>query len=143
MGRLYLRLSRYPRHSFQLRSQQISIVQSGETEITLPDESEWIELPMRMVIKDHPTFSITVKSAASFDVYNYTAVNTANANSAGSGILSQPVSINFWTSVETNSTTHLIQGTVSPISAGIFQTKIHVAHGLASSGSSLPTPTQS
>ncbi len=72
-------------------------MQSGETDITLPDESEWIKLPVGTVIKDHPTYTITVKSAAGFDVYNYTAVNSADANAtdtelyntAGSGILSQ------------------------------------------------------
>ncbi|KAF8870007.1 hypothetical protein CPB85DRAFT_1355990, partial [Mucidula mucida] len=117
-------------------SEQIAIVQSGET-------SEWIELPVGTVIKDHPTYTITVESAAGFDVYNYTAVNSADANAtdtelyntAGSGILSQSGQrINFWTSVER--TVPLVY----PSSAGIFQIKIYLTHGLTSSGSLGITP---
>ncbi|KAF9031335.1 GMC oxidoreductase, partial [Hymenopellis radicata] len=125
-------------------SDQIFIVQSGSTAITLPEEREWIELPVGKVIKDHPIFSMKVNSAAGFDAYDFSTVNSADANStdtelydtSGSGILSQSGQrLNFWTSVDTGNSTRYIQGTVAPSADGVFTIKVYLTHGLTSSGS--------
>lgn len=76
---------------------QIYVVQAGSTNITLPDESEWIDLPVGEGIKDHIIFTVSVDSTTEFTVYNYTPINSMEVNATdatlyseqGSGILAQ------------------------------------------------------
>ncbi|KAK0501765.1 hypothetical protein EDD18DRAFT_1144262 [Armillaria luteobubalina] len=122
---------------------QIYVVQAGSTNITLPDESEWIDLPVGEGIKDHIIFTVTVDSTTEFTVYNYTPINSMEVNATdaalysehGSGILAQSAQrLAFWTNLETNGTTRYIQGTVGPKSANTLNWKIYLTHGLTSSG---------
>ncbi|PBK99967.1 FAD/NAD(P)-binding domain-containing protein [Armillaria gallica] len=122
---------------------QIYVVQAGSANITLPDESEWIDLPVGEGIKDHIIFTVTVDSTTEFTVYNYTPINSMEVdatdaalyNEQGSCILAQSAQrLAFWTNLETNGTTRYIQGTVGPKSANTLNWKIYLTHGLTSSG---------
>ncbi|KAK0452909.1 GMC oxidoreductase [Desarmillaria tabescens] len=123
-------------------SDQIAIVQSGSTSITLPEESEWIDLPVGEGIMDHVIFAVTVDSATGFTAYDYSSINSASANStdtelynAGSGILARSGQrLTFWTNIETNRSTRYIQGTVAPKSNNTITWKIYLTHGLTSNG---------
>lgn len=42
--------------------EQIQAVQSGSTSITLPPESDWIELPVGKYVQDHPNFFVTLSA---------------------------------------------------------------------------------
>ncbi|KAK0466740.1 uncharacterized protein EV420DRAFT_1474181 [Desarmillaria tabescens] len=122
---------------------QIYVVQAGSTNITLPDESEWIDLPVGEGIEDHIIFSVTVDSATEFTVYNYTPINSMEVNATdaalyneqGSGILAQSAQrLAFWTTLDVNGATRYIQGTVGPKSDSTLNWKIYLTHGLTSSG---------
>ncbi|KAK0188426.1 hypothetical protein F5146DRAFT_933025 [Armillaria mellea] len=123
---------------------QIYVVQAGSTNITLPDESEWIDLPVGEGIKDHIIFTVAVDSTTEFTVYNYTPINSMEVNATDAALymglvfllnlVSASQHLAFWTNLETNGTTRYIQGTVGPKSANTLNWKIYLTHGLTSSG---------
>ncbi|KAK0502396.1 hypothetical protein EDD18DRAFT_1065088, partial [Armillaria luteobubalina] len=116
---------------------QIYVVQAGSTNITLPDKSEWIDLPVGEGIKDHIIFTVTVDSTTKFTTYNYMPINSMEVNATDAALYSKHGSaqcLTFWTNLESNGTTHYIQGTVRPKSANTLNWKIYLMHSLTSSG---------
>lgn len=121
---------------------QIQAVQSGSVSVTLPDESEWLELPVGKYIQDHPIFTVTLTTKDSFYAEPTTAVTSPNTTVAGmfndrsAGLLSQPGQrLNFWTTVTGNdSATHYIQGTVAPAGNDSIKIKTYLTHGTTSHG---------
>ncbi|KKA28521.1 hypothetical protein TD95_004601 [Thielaviopsis punctulata] len=121
--------------------EQIQIVQKGTTQVTLPKEDAWVELPVGQRIMDHPIFTVklTTKSPlASLPSTAFTNPNSTNIDlfAQGSGLMAQSGQrINFWTSV-TNSdkSVRYIQGTVNSPANNTIQMKIYLTHGLTSSG---------
>lgn len=124
-------------------TEQIQTIQSSSLDIALPDESEWINLPVGVQVMDHPILTITLNSSTELDsFYNFTSLPTSvngtleDLYSAGSGILAQGGQrINFWTNINgTDGVTRYIQGTVSAASATQIKVKIYLTHGLTSVG---------
>ncbi|KAI9729880.1 MAG: hypothetical protein M1834_006629 [Cirrosporium novae-zelandiae] len=121
---------------------QIQTVQSGSTGITLPDEADWIELPVGKNLKDHPIFTVEFNTNNNFSVFNFDTVETGpsltneDLYAQGSGPIAQGGQrLNFWTTVNsTDGITRYIQGTTSAASAGVIKMKIYLTHGLTSSG---------
>ncbi|KUI58070.1 Cellobiose dehydrogenase [Cytospora mali] len=122
--------------------EQIQIVKSGSVSVTLPDEADWIELPVGKNLMDHPIYTVklTVKdgltalSAADFTNPNETTVNQFNDQSAG--LLAQSGQrINFWTKVQSDSnSTYYVQGTVNAPANNTIRVKTYLTHGITSTG---------
>ncbi|KAH8648421.1 cellobiose dehydrogenase [Xylariales sp. PMI_506] len=120
-------------------SDQIELVPS---EIPLPDESEWIDLPVGKGIKDHPILTVTLGTKTSLTALastNFTSPDDESVSlwSEGSGLLVQSGQrLNFWTSVVSPSDngTRFLQGTCNSPSDDTIRIKLYVTHGSTSSG---------
>lgn len=122
---------------------QIENVQSGTTGVTLPDESDWIILPVGHNLRDHPQYVLAFTSSENFTAYDWDAVETDPAMSdqelfaTGSGVLTQAGQrMHLWTS--TNDTLdgveRFFQGTVSSVADGTIRIKSFLTHGATSTG---------
>lgn len=122
--------------------EQIEAVQSGSVSVTLPDEADWIELPVGKYIQDHPIFTVSLTTKDSFYAEPTTAITSPNTsvatmfNDRSAGLLAQPGQrLNFWTTVSGNdSVTRYIQGTVAPSANNTIKIKTYLTHGLTSHG---------
>lgn len=123
-------------------SEQLQTVASGTTGVTLPAESDWIDLPVGAEIKDHVIF--TLKFNTTTPLYSPPTSDIISPNQTvadlfakGSGILSQSGQrFNFWTSTNTTSGKEMfIQGTCNGPANNTIQMKIYLTHGLTSVGS--------
>ncbi|KAF2088675.1 hypothetical protein K490DRAFT_23427, partial [Saccharata proteae CBS 121410] len=118
---------------------QLEIVQSGSTGISLPASSSWIDLPVGQGLKDHPIFKLTL-SVKSNNLTAYSvqspANNDVNMFALGSGPLVQGMQrLNFWTSVDgPDGITRFIQGTTSTAGENEISMKVYLTHGLTSAG---------
>ncbi|KAH8672540.1 hypothetical protein BGZ60DRAFT_374213 [Tricladium varicosporioides] len=125
---------------------QITTVKNGCTGITLPDESDWINLPVGQNLKDHPIFTLTFNTTSSVNATSmlasaFTSPNTTDIDlfAHASGPLAQSGQrLNFWTSLNTTSTngteTRYFQGTCNSPAAGQVRIKLYLTHGATSSG---------
>lgn len=122
-------------------SAQIQTVQSGSTSVTLPSESDWINLPVGEGVKDHPIVVMKFNTTSGLEsMYNtaFTAptLNNTDLFAHGKGPLVEAGQrFNFWTSVKSSDgSTRYIQGTCNSPSANEIQMKVYLTHGLTSSG---------
>ncbi|KAH0290481.1 FAD/NAD(P)-binding domain-containing protein [Aureobasidium namibiae CBS 147.97] len=122
-------------------AEQIKIVQSGSVAVTLPQEAEWIDLPVGKGLKDHPIVTLKFKtksSLSSLDTTAFTAPNNMDIDSfaQGSGLLVQGGQrLNFWSSVNgTDGIERFVQGTCNSPSNDTIKMKIYLTHGLTSVG---------
>jgi len=120
---------------------QINIVKNGCTRVTLPDESEWLDLPVGQNLRDHPIFTLTFNTtsqAANMVAMDFTSPNQTDIDlfAQASGPLAQSGQrLAFWTSLNsTNGTTRFFQGTCSSTSTGSVRIKLYLTHGLTSTG---------
>lgn len=121
---------------------QIQTVQSGSVSVTLPDEAEWIELPVGKYIQDHPIFTVkltTKDPLYALDEAAFTSPNTSCAsayNEHSTGLLAQSGQrINFWTTTSANdSSTYYVQGTVYASANNTIKIKVYLTHGITSTG---------
>jgi cellobiose dehydrogenase (acceptor) len=120
---------------------QIKIVQSGSIAVTLPEEAEWIDLPVGKGLKDHPIVTLKFKTKSSLsalDTTAFTAPNNMDIDSfaQGSGLLVQGGQrLNFWSSVNgTDGIERFVQGTCNSPSNNTIKMKIYLTHGLTSVG---------
>ncbi|KAI4842060.1 FAD/NAD(P)-binding domain-containing protein [Aureobasidium sp. EXF-8845] len=120
---------------------QIKIVQSGSAAVTLPEEAEWIDLPVGKGLKDHPIVTLKFKTKSSLsalDTTAFTAPNNMDIDSfaQGSGLLVQGGQrLNFWSSVNgTDGIERFVQGTCNSPSNNTIKMKIYLTHGLTSVG---------
>ncbi|KAF2193911.1 hypothetical protein K469DRAFT_744689 [Zopfia rhizophila CBS 207.26] len=123
-------------------AEQIQTVASGSTGVTLPVESEWINLPVGTEIKDHPIFTVKFSTNANMPALASTAFTSPNDTAVelfakGSGILAQSGQrLNFWTAVDTsNGEKVYIQGTCNGPANNTISMKVYLTHGLTSVGS--------
>ncbi|KAL6416326.1 GMC oxidoreductase [Ilyonectria robusta] len=75
-------------------SEQIEIVKAGSTSVTLPDESQWINLPVGLDVKDHSRYVLRFNVPGGLTTYGpeqLTDPSQADKDlfNAGSGILTQ------------------------------------------------------
>ncbi|KAK2611549.1 hypothetical protein N8I77_004882 [Diaporthe amygdali] len=121
---------------------QIQTVKSGSVKVTLPDEADWIELPVGENLQDHPIFTVslhvkdglTALPTTAFTSPNDTTVTEFNDKSAG--LLAQAGQrINIWTTVESDDKeTYYVQGTINAPSANTVKVKVYLTHGITSTG---------
>lgn len=120
---------------------QIQTVQSGSVAVTLPTETDWINLPVGQGVKDHPIVTIKFTTKTGLAALNTTAFTAPTANSTemfarGTGVLVEAGQrLNFWTSVSaSDGSTRYIQGTCNAPAADTIQIKVYLTHGLTSTG---------
>ncbi|OAG11596.1 FAD/NAD(P)-binding domain-containing protein [Paraphaeosphaeria sporulosa] len=123
-------------------AEQLQTVASGSSGVTLPTESEWIDLPVGAEIKDHVIFTLKFKTSEPMSSVATTDITSPNQTvidqfAKASGILAQSGQrLNFWTSVNTTSGSEMfIQGTCNGPANNTIQMKIYLTHGLTSVGS--------
>ncbi|KAJ8115372.1 hypothetical protein OPT61_g2965 [Boeremia exigua] len=122
-------------------AEQIKTVQSGTSGVTLPDEADWIDLPVGAEIKDHPIFTVkfttsTNMSATEKTVFTEPDQTQIDLFAKGSGLLAQSGQrLNWWSSVTTSKGNEVFfQGTCNGPSANTIQMKIYITHGSQSVG---------
>lgn len=122
---------------------QIETVASGNstTNVTLPAESDWINLPVGQSLMDHPivTINFNTTSAVLFLATSaFTAPNATNVNlyAQGSGVLAQAYQrLIFWThNVTSDGNARYFQGTCYASANNVVSIKVYLTHGLTSSG---------
>ncbi|KAJ4344127.1 hypothetical protein N0V95_006331 [Ascochyta clinopodiicola] len=122
-------------------AEQLKIVQSGSSGVTLPDEADWIDLPVGAEIKDHPIFTIQFKTSTNMSSTPKTVLTEPDQTNIdlfakGSGILAQSGQrLNWWSSVTTSKGNEMFfQGTCNGPSDNTIQMKVYLTHGAASVG---------
>ncbi|KAF7555557.1 hypothetical protein G7Z17_g2060 [Cylindrodendrum hubeiense] len=122
---------------------QAQILTANKTGITLPPKKDWIELPVGKNLKDHPIFSINVKTNETWGVFDTASVlngsDTTNINqyeSKASGVLTQGRHrvIFFSSNVGADGVTRYYQGSCAASGEGVVQIKVYMTHGLTSEG---------
>lgn len=122
--------------------EQIQTVKSGSVSVTLPDEADWLELPVGKYLQDHPIFTVELTTKDSLYAEPKTAFTSPNSsvttefNTLSSGLLAQPGQrLNFWTTTTANdSSTYYVQGTVNAPSTNTIKIKTYLTHGITSTG---------
>lgn len=109
--------------------------------IILPDEKDWIDLPVGYGIKDHPIFTVSVQTNGSFGIPNYDSIlngsDTTDINlyKQGSGLLTQGKHrMIFFSSNKLQNHTRYYQGSCAPGKGSVIEIKVYMTHGLTSSG---------
>ncbi|KAJ8066190.1 hypothetical protein OCU04_005276 [Sclerotinia nivalis] len=123
---------------------QITTVKNGSSCVTLPVESDWINLPVGKNLKDHPIFTLTfnitgsmASNSTSMMSTAFTSPSTTNVDlfAQQSGPLVQSGQrLNFWTSLNTTNGTKYFQGTCNSPAEGQVRIKLYLTHGLTSTG---------
>ena len=124
-------------------SDMLQVVQSGNSGVTLPAESDWINLPVGHNMKDHAQYVLQFNSKTNFTAYPYSQIPSGPPATdealydTGSGTLVQAVQrLHMWTSDDTatDGQTRYLQGTVSALSSGVVTIKGFLTHGTTSTG---------
>ena len=121
---------------------QIQTVKSGSAKVTLPEEADWIELPVGQNLMDHPIFTVSLKVKNGLTALPETAFTAPNGtvttefNTKSAGLLAQGGQrINTWTTVESDDgATYYVQGTINAPSANTIKMKIYLTHGITTTG---------
>ncbi|KAJ4407902.1 hypothetical protein N0V91_003567 [Didymella pomorum] len=122
-------------------AEQLKIVQSGSSDVTLPAEADWINLPVGAEIKDHPIFTVqfttsTNMSSTPESVLTKPDQTNIDLFAKGSGILAQSGQrLNWWSSVKTSKGNEMFfQGTCNGPKDNTIQMKVYLTHGAKSVG---------
>jgi cellobiose dehydrogenase (acceptor) len=123
------------------KSDALNIVKGGTTGVQLPDEADWIDLPVGHGLKDHAQaplqFNIANLAAYKFDNI---ATKPLEADLAlykqGSGVITQAAQrMHLWTSVNgTDGVERYLQGTVSAMKDGVITIRAFLTHGTTTTG---------
>ncbi|POS81342.1 GMC oxidoreductase [Diaporthe helianthi] len=121
---------------------QIETVKTGSAKVTLPDEADWIELPVGDHLMDHPIFTVTLKVKDGLPALPETAFTSPNAtvatefNTKSAGLLAQSGQrINIWNTVQSDDgATYYVQGTINAPSANTIKVKVYLTHGITTTG---------
>ena len=123
-------------------AEQLRTVASGTSGVTLPDEADWIDLPVGAEIKDHPIFTIKFNTTTPMHAEPETSFTEPNQTTIdlfakGSGILAQSGQrLNWWSSVNTTDGSEVFfQGTCNGPANNTIQMKVYITHGSQSVGS--------
>ncbi|KAI9172778.1 Cellobiose dehydrogenase [Paramyrothecium foliicola] len=132
------------------RADALAIVKSGaaQTGVTLPDEADWIDLPVGHHLQDHAQVMLQFTSATNFSAYPFNGV-AVEPNQAdldlyyhGSGPMSQAAQrMHLWTSNKgTDGRLRYLQGTASAMASGIITVRSFLTHGTNTVGELSITP---
>lgn len=121
--------------------QKSQIKTAKKNGVSVPPQAEWIDLPVGLGLKDHPIFSIVVKTNASFGLVDYDGVldgidsHDISLYRKNSGVLTQGKHrLIFFTSEEIDGHTQYFQGSCAPTDEGVVTMTSYLTHGLTSSG---------
>lgn len=118
------------------------ILNAREANITLPAESDWINLPVGVGLLDHPIFSIVVKTNGTWGPLDFDAIldgtdsSIETYESENSGVLTEGKhrAIIFTSNIGSDGVTRYYQGSIAPTAEGVFTITAYMTHGLTSSG---------
>ncbi|KAJ8118434.1 hypothetical protein OPT61_g576 [Boeremia exigua] len=124
------------------KTDALTIVQGGTTGVQLPEEADWIDLPVGHGLKDHAQAPLQFKTTTNFTAYKFNDIATEPVESdlelfnKGSGVMAQAAQrMHLWTSVNgTDGKERFLQGTVSAMKDGIITVRTFLTHGTASTG---------
>lgn len=124
------------------KSDALEIVQSGTTGVELPDEADWIDLPVGHNLMDHAQLPLQFSTTTKFSAYDFSDIATDPVSSdvelfnQGSGVLTQAAQrLHMWTSVNgTDGRTRYLQGTISAMNDNTVTAKVFLTHGSTSTG---------
>jgi cellobiose dehydrogenase (acceptor) len=117
----------------------INIVANGTSNITLPDQKDWISLPVGTVIKDHPIVSVNFNTTSELIIYPFASALAADQElyyTSRTGVLAQGYQrLVFWdTFTGSDGVVRYIQGTTAASKNNTIQVKFYLTHGATSSG---------
>lgn len=124
-------------------SDALEVVQSGTSGVTLPDESDWISLPVGHNLMDHAQIPLQFATATNFTAVDFNGLATDPPSSdlelyyQGDGVITQAAQrMHLWTSTNTSSDgrTRYFQGTVSSMADNTVTVKTFLTHGSSSTG---------
>lgn len=123
-------------------SDALTIVQGGSTGVVLPDEADWISLPVGHNLQDHAQIPLQFKPATNFTAVDFTGIATNPAQAdldlyyQGDGVITQAAQrMHLWTSANSSDgRTRYFQGTVSTMTSGTVTVKTFLTHGSSSTG---------
>ncbi|KAK0381092.1 hypothetical protein CLIM01_01556 [Colletotrichum limetticola] len=126
------------------RSDALEIVKSGaaSTGVTLPDQADWIDLPVGHHLQDHAQVMLQFNSKTNFSAYAFNAIasnpvtSDLNLYKEGSGPITQAAQrMHLWTSAEgSDGRTRYLQGTASAMQNGIITVRTFLTHGTSTLG---------
>lgn len=126
------------------RTDALNIVKAGsQTGVTLPDESEWIDLPVGHHLQDHAQIKLDFTAKENTTAYDFNSLATAPNESdldlyyQGSGIITQAAQrMHLWTSYDSavDGRTRYVQGTVSAMKSGVVTVRAFLTHGTSTRG---------
>lgn len=124
------------------KSDALQIVQSGTTGVQLPDEADWINLPVGHNLKDHSQIPLQFSTATNFSSYDFSGIATDPVPSdvklfnQGRGVITQAAQrLHLWTSTNgTDGRVRFLQGTVSAMTDSTVTAKVFLTHGTTSTG---------
>ncbi|SPJ74570.1 related to cellobiose dehydrogenase [Fusarium torulosum] len=122
-------------------SEQIEAVASGSQRLTMPPKDQWLNLPVGENLKDHPIFTVKVKTKQPLPALSDTAFTEPSQTdidlfAQGSGLLAQSGQrFIFWDSVTgSDGVERYVQGTCAAAGDDALKIKVYLTHGATSSG---------
>ncbi|RGP74571.1 cellobiose dehydrogenase [Fusarium sporotrichioides] len=122
-------------------AKQIETVASGSQRLTMPPKNQWIDLPVGENLKDHPIFTVKVKTKTPMAALPDTAFTEPSQENVdlyaqGTGLLAQSGQrFIFWDSVKgSDGVERYVQGTCAPAGDDALKLKVYLTHGSTSSG---------
>ncbi|KAM0559941.1 hypothetical protein ACHAPJ_003893 [Fusarium lateritium] len=123
-------------------AEQIQAVSNGSQRITVPSKDQWIDLPVGKNLKDHPIFTVKLKTKQSLTAMTETDVTSPSQTNIdlyaqGAGLLAQSGQrFIFWDSVTgSDGVERYVQGTCSASADDTIKLKVYLTHGATSSSS--------
>lgn len=117
----------------------IDVVANGTSNITLPDQEDWINLPVGTVIKDHTIVSVNFNTTSPLTIYPFSSPSASDQElyySSRTGPLAQGYQrLVFWdTFTGSDGIVRYIQGTTAASKNDTIQVKFYLTHGQTSNG---------
>lgn len=123
------------------RPKEIKTVQEGRIKITLPDEKDWINLPVGEKFKDHSRFQINFNITENFNTYTNKQLLEAlkpdiDLYQQGSGVYAQSfMRMDIFTNIKTSKgNTHYFQSHIAAPNPGQVEFTLMQTHGTTSEG---------
>lgn len=124
-------------------SDALEIVKGGSTGVVLPDEADWISLPVGHNLRDHAQIPLQFKTSTNFTAVAFNSLASSPAQTdielyyQGEGVITQAAQrMHLWTSVNSTADGRVryLQGTVSAMKSGYVTVKTFLTHGTSSTG---------
>lgn len=123
-------------------SDALKTVQGGSTGVVLPDEADWISLPVGHNLLDHAQIPLLFNTASNFTAFNFNGLDKSPVATdlelyyQGDGPITQASQrMHLWTSANSSDgRTRYFQGTVSTMASGVVTVKTFLTHGASSTG---------